>query len=374
MPKAPRRVGLVGPLPPPSGGMANQTRQLANLLRQSGIQIELIQVNAPYQPVWISRFRSLRAVARLLPYLFRLWKVAGRVDVFHVMANSGWSWHLFAAPAVWMGAWRGTRIILNYRGGEAESFFEKSFRWIWPTLKRVDQIIVPSGFLENVFSKRGFTVSIVPNIIDLSKFSPKGQSENLMAADPHIVVPRNLEPIYDIPTALRTLKTVHRQFPTAWMTVTGSGAELESLRALVCELDLSDSVYFTGRLDNDSMAELYYSADVVLNTSLVDNMPISILEALASGIPIVSTSAGGIPYLIDHRIEGLLAPLGNSEALAECVIDLLQHPELRKSLACAGLDRVQQFQWDSVRPKLFAAYGYSMDKEHNVNRVGSSAA
>src|SRR5690625_3242854 len=158
--KAPPRVGLVGPLPPPSGGMANQTRQLANLLRQSGIQIELIQVNAPYQPAWIGRFRGLRAVARLLPYLFRLWKVAGKVDVFHVMANSGWSWHLFAAPAVWMGAWRGTRIVLNYRGGEAESFFEKSFRWIWPTLERVDQIIVPSGFLEKVFSKRGFAVSI----------------------------------------------------------------------------------------------------------------------------------------------------------------------------------------------------------------------
>jgi glycosyltransferase involved in cell wall biosynthesis len=354
--------------------MANQTLQLASLLRQSSIQIELIQVNAPYRPVWVSQFRGLRAVARLLPYLFQLWKVAGRVSVFHIMANSGWSWHLFAAPAVWVGAWRGTHIVLNYRGGEAGSFFEKSFRWIRPTLKRVDQIIVPSAFLENIFSKHGFHVSIVPNIIDLSKFSPKKQSKNLITTDPHIVVPRNLELIYDIPTALHTLKAVRRQFPTARMTIAGSGAELGSLRVLAHELDLSDNIYFTGRLDNDSMAELYYSADVVLNTSLVDNMPISILEALASGIPIVSTSAGGIPYLITHSIDGLLAPIGNSEALADCIIDLLQHPNLRNRLISAGLDKVRQFQWDSVRPKLFAAYGYPMDEKCNLHRAGSSAA
>lgn len=318
------KIGLIGPLPPPSGGMANQTLQLASLLRQSNIQVELIQVNAPYHPMWISQFHGLRAIARLLPYLFQLWRVSGRVNVFHIMGNSGWSWYLFAAPAIWIGSWHGVRVVLNYRGGEAGVFFERSFRWIRSTLKRVNQIIVPSGFLEDIFSRYGFSVSIVPNIINLSRFSPQGRSKNLATTDPHIVVSRNLESIYDIPTAIHTLKAVHRQFPTARMTIAGSGAELESLQALAHELELSDSIYFTGRIDNDSMANLYDSAHIVLNTSLVDNMPISILEALASGVPVVSTAAGGIPYLITHRIDGLLTSLRDAEALAACIIELLK--------------------------------------------------
>ena len=68
------RIGLVGPLPPPYGGMANQTRQLARLLQLEGIQVELVQVNAPYQPAWAGKIRGLRAFFRLMPYLLRLWQ------------------------------------------------------------------------------------------------------------------------------------------------------------------------------------------------------------------------------------------------------------------------------------------------------------
>ena len=97
-------VGLVGPLPPPSGGMANQTRQLARLLAEAGVPVELVQVNTPYRPSGSHRCAVVRAVFRLLPYLVRLWRCAGRVDVMHVMANSGWAWHLFAAPAIWIAS------------------------------------------------------------------------------------------------------------------------------------------------------------------------------------------------------------------------------------------------------------------------------
>ena len=116
------RIGLVGPLPPPSGGMANQTRQLANLLKQEGAEVEIVQVNAPYRPQWIGKVKGVRALFRLIPYLLRMWRVAGQVQLFHVMANSGWAWHLFAAPAVWIGWLRRKPVIINYRGGEAASF------------------------------------------------------------------------------------------------------------------------------------------------------------------------------------------------------------------------------------------------------------
>ena len=96
------RVGLVGPAPPPNGGMAMQTRQLGELLAGEGVDVEMLATNAPYKPSWIEHFPVVRAAFRLLPYLYRSWRLAGRVDVIHMMANSGWSWQLFCAPVVWV--------------------------------------------------------------------------------------------------------------------------------------------------------------------------------------------------------------------------------------------------------------------------------
>ena len=120
------RIAVVGPLPPPAGGMAGQTSQLADLLRSEGAHVRLVQTNAPYWPMWISRFRAVRALARLGGYLVRLWTVSSEVQILHVMANSGWSWHLVAAPAIWIGRLRGVRVVVNYRGGEAEAFLRRS--------------------------------------------------------------------------------------------------------------------------------------------------------------------------------------------------------------------------------------------------------
>ncbi len=86
------------------------------------------------------------------------------------MANSGWAWHLFAAPAVWIARWRGRPVVVNYRGGEAEAFMAREARWVVPTLARASAVIVPSGFLAGVFRKHGIGAEIVQNIIDLSRF------------------------------------------------------------------------------------------------------------------------------------------------------------------------------------------------------------
>ncbi len=350
-------IALIGPLPPPSGGMANQTLQLAQMLRDEDIAVELVQVNRPYRPQWTGTLRGIRAVFRLLPYLAHLWRAAGRVQLFHVMANSGWSWHLFAAPAIWIGRLRGVPVVVNYRGGEADTFFEKAFFWVKPSLERANAIVVPSGFLEAVFGKRGFASCIVPNIIDLDRFgtgtvsrvSPKGDF-------PSIIVTRNLEPIYDNGTAVRAFQIVRRAFPTAKLVVAGSGPEREFLQKLAAELGIAEAVTFTGRVDNESMASLYRSANVMINPSLADNMPISVLEALASGVPVVSTNVGGVPYLVDHGTTALLVPARDAEAMAEAVLALLGDPSLAKRISEAGIESVQQYTWPNVRDRLLHVY------------------
>lgn len=166
-----QRIALVGPLPPPSGGMANQALQLAGLLRDAGIAVEFVQTNAPYRPAWAGQLRGVRALFRMLPYMADLWRAAGRVQVFHVMANSGWSWHLFAAPAIWIAHLRGTPVVVNYRGGEAANFLKQSAAWMRPSLRRCAALAVPSGFLAHVFGQHGIDSVIVPNIVGLERFA-----------------------------------------------------------------------------------------------------------------------------------------------------------------------------------------------------------
>lgn len=353
------RIGLVGPLPPPSGGMANQTLQLANLLRAEGAAVELVQVNSPYRPHWIGRIKGIRAAFRLLPYLAHLWRSAGEVQLFHIMANSGWSWHLFAAPAIWIARFRGKPVVLNYRGGEADSFFNEAFFWIKPSLRRASAIIVPSGFLEAVFAKHGFPTGIVPNIIDLSRFKAKDRvidSDLPKTHWPHIIVTRNLEPIYDNPTALRAFSIVRRTFPLARLTLAGSGPEGPALEQLAAGLGLGDAVTFTGRLDNEGMAAIYANADIMINPSLADNMPISILEALASGVPVVSTNVGGVPYLVEHQKTAMLVPAQNPEAMASAILSLIDDRAKARAMMTAGISSVQQYTWPNVRDRLFGVY------------------
>ena len=353
------RIGLVGPLAPPAGGMANQTRQLAELLRAAQASVELVQTNRPYRPAWVARIPGVRALFRMLPYLWALWRAAGRTDVVHVMANSGWSWHLFAAPAIWIASMRGVPVLVNYRGGGAEAFLKGSQRLVRWSMRRVAVLAVPSGFLLEVFARFGMRAEVVPNIIDLMRFRPR---DSARAPTAHIVVARNLEPVYDNATALRAFHQVRGRYPDARLTIAGSGPEMSRLRDLTAQLGLQDAVHFAGRLDREAMAALFREADIMLNPSLTDNMPNSVLESLASGVPVVSTAVGGVPYVVQDGVTALLVPPAEPAAMAEAVQRMLGDPDLWRRVSAAGLAEVQRYGWAQVAPLLARVYRVAIQR------------
>jgi glycosyltransferase involved in cell wall biosynthesis len=347
------RIAVIGPLPPPAGGMSDQVQQLTELMRREGADIAVIQTNSPYRPGWVASLRGVRALTRLLPYVGALWRAAGASDVFHVMANSGWSWHLVAAPAIWVARTRRVPCVVSYHGGEAETFLARSFRLIAPTLRAAHALVVPSRFLQHVFGRYGIDGRVVPNIVDLSLFKP---TERRLAGAPHLVVARNLEPIYDIPTALRAFATVRDSVPGATLSVAGSGSELDALCRLAEELGIKAAVRFTGRLSREQMASLLAGADVMLNPSTVDNMPVSILEAMASGLPVISTRVGGIPYFLDDGRTALLVEPRDAAAMGDAALRLLQDPPLAAQIREAARTNVQQYAWPRVRASVEAVY------------------
>jgi len=348
------RVCLVGPLPPPSGGMANQCEQLLRMLHAEGVPVELVRTNAPCFPAWAERVPVLRAVLRLWPYLVRVWGAAGRAQVVHLLANSGWAWHLFAAPVLWIARVRGVPVIVNYRGGLAASFLDHAPRRVHRALRGAALRVTPSAFLRRVFDQRGFDAEVIPNIVDLDRFTARPWRA---AGDaPHIVVARNLEPLYGLPTALQALALLRRQLPQATMSIAGSGPQEAELRALAQTLGLAAAVRFPGRIDHAAMPALYAGADLALNPSTVDNMPNSVLEAFASGVPMVSTDVGGVPDIVEHGVHGLLVPVGDAEAMAAAMARVLSDGALAQRLAAAGQERVQAWGWARVRAQWQSAY------------------
>lgn len=348
------RVCIVGPLPPPSGGMANQCEQLVRLLSNDGLQVDLVRNNPPYRPAWVGRVPVLRALCRLLPYLAQLRRACASAQVVHVFANSGWAWHLFAAPALWAARLAGTPAIVNYRGGLADSFLQDAPRHVVHSLRGVALRVTPSAYLQRVFRKHGIAAEVVPNIIDLSRFSPRARRD--FGDAPRLLVARNLEPIYDIPTAIRAFAQVRRRHAGATLTVAGSGPELPALQALVTRLELGAAVRFTGRVENAAMPDLYAEADCVLNPSTVDNMPISLLEAFACAVPVISTCAGGIPDMLEHGVTGLLVPIGDADAMAAQACRVLEDRSLAARLTSAALAEAERYSWPRVKALWLDAY------------------
>jgi len=348
------RVCVVGPLPPPSGGMANQCEQLVRLLRADGAKVELVRNNAPYWPKALGHVPVLRAGVRLLPYLLNLWRAAGRAEVLHVLANSGWAWHLFAAPALMIGLLRRTPVIVNYRGGLAEQFLAAAPSHALSLMRRAALRVTPSSFLRRVFAQYGLDAEVIPNIVDLDRFSIRQGRD--FGVSPPLVVARNLEPIYGLSTALQALALLRQRYPGATLTVAGSGPQKAELVAQAAELGLSDAVQFPGRIDHADMPALYARADIALNPSTVDNMPNSVLEAFASGVPLVSTDVGGVPDIVSDGVSGLLVPAGDAQAMAAALMRVLGDRELARRLADAGAVQVRAYAWPEVRGQWLAAY------------------
>ncbi|WP_426054169.1 glycosyltransferase [Janthinobacterium sp. PSPC2-1] len=350
------RIALVGPLPPPAGGMANQTAQLARKLRDDGAQVQLLAVNGPVLPPWLERISYLRAALRLPVHLWRLWRTANTVDLFHIMANSGWSWHLHAAPALWIASLKGKPALLNYRGGEAAAFFARSPRLVALSLRRASAIVVPSAYLAGIFEQYGHTAHIVPNVVDLQRFTPAAPGASASADGPRILVARHLESLYDNASAVRAFALVRSSYPAARLVLAGGGPQRAALARLARSLGVLASVRFAGPVDNAAMPALYQASDIVLNPSLADNMPNSVLEALACGIPVVSTNVGGIPALLQDGVTALLVPPGDPAAMAQAILALLRDPPRAQALVDAGLAHAATFGWPGIAPLLAAHY------------------
>jgi phenylacetate-CoA ligase len=258
---------------------------------------------------------------------------------------------LAPAPAILAGRHFGKRVVVNYHSGEAEDHLEHWGPLVHPFLRMADAVVVPSEYLRGIFAAHGHEARVIPNIVDLSRFAYRERAP----LRPRLVSTRNLEPYYDVGNTVEAFAQLAPRLPEATLTVAGYGSQEEPLRRRAGSL-VAHRVRFLGRVEPSAMPALYDDADIFLNSSVVDNQPLSVLEAMAAGLPVVSTPTGDIPALIRHGETGLLVPPGEPAAMARAVIALLENPDGARRMARRARARAGEHGWGQVRDRWLDAY------------------
>jgi glycosyltransferase involved in cell wall biosynthesis len=301
---------------------------------------------------WAERVPLLRTVLREPLYAWKLWSGLKDVDVAHIFSASYSSFLLAPLPAWLVARMRGKKTLINYRSGEAPDHLQKS--WIARhVLQDTDELVVPSGYLAEVFKTFGLNAQIVPNIIDLSQF----EFRTRRPLRPHLICTRGFHPYYGIDVVVRAFGEVQRLHPDARLDLVGGGAQEASIRKLVEQLKLSN-VRFMGVASRQEIGDLYDRADIFVNGSNLDNMPVSVLEAFAAGTPVITTEPEGMKFIVSHERTGLLSKPGDPSALAKNILRVLGDPELAGQLSQNAFQESNRYRWTTVREQWLGVYAH----------------
>ena len=331
------RVLLICNYKPGVGGISGQVELLQRHLRAEGHEAEIFSTKG--SRLWrLGLFR-------------RLGQVAKAYDVLHIHCCSGWGF-LPAVVGVTVGRWRKRRIVLTYHGGGGERFFDRHPRLVRHYLTRTDANIVLSGFLAQTFEKHQITYIIVPNMLEMETSNYRERT----VLHPRFICVRSHEELYNIPCVLRAFGQLQAQIPEATLTLVGDGTQHERLVQLTAQLGLNN-VTFTGRVDNREIFRYLDRADILLSAPKIDNMPVSLLEAMHAGLLVISSNVGGVPFIIRDGENGLLFRSDQAGQLAEKMAWALAHQTETKALVLQAKTDVAAYRWENIRTKLFALYG-----------------
>jgi glycosyltransferase involved in cell wall biosynthesis len=347
------RVLLIGPSLRIMGGQAVMADRMLGAMRQDGVMADFLPINPQPPPLlrFTERIKYLRTIVVSTFYLGKLLKHVPQYDVVHLFSASHLSFIISQTPAILVARHFGKPLILNYRSGEAERHLRHWRHLVGAILKLTQHIVVPSGYLVHVFHQFGFRATAIPNVVDPTAVRYRHRT----AVEPRIIVPRTLEPLYNVECAIRAFHIVQRKYPHARMTILGDGAQRPALERLVQRLQLQH-VRFAGRVERDQIGEYYDNHDLLLNTSSIDNMPVSILEGFAAGLPFVTTDAGGIPFIVQYRINGHLVKVDDHRAAADRVIELAENPAEVARLSRLGQQETEKYTWENVAEQWYQLY------------------
>lgn len=338
-----KRILLVANYQKGVGGISGQVELLHDCLNDEGYTTKISSVKGnPLKRLWL--FCKL------------LWE-ARRYDVLHVHGCSGWGMLPIVYGVIAGRLWH-KRVIVTYHGGGAADYFAHygtlARRW----LCGADQVIVLNGYLDQVFTKYAIPHVVIPNIINFREdvYIPK----KVLA--PKMVSVRHLTELYRIDIIIRAFAKVVEKYPDATLDILGHGDKRKELGQLVhSDERLSGRVRFVGQVPNEQIYDYLQANDIMISAPKIDNMPVSVLEAMNAGMLVISSNVGGVPYIIEHGKTGLLFD-GTEDALVDQIVWALMHQDESLQMIKAAHADVKKYNWNEIRKQLLVIYNDDVEK------------
>jgi glycosyltransferase involved in cell wall biosynthesis len=209
-------------------------------------------------------------------------------------------------------------------------------------------VTTPSAFLLEQMKPYRADIILLRNPIDLSAyhFKPRPNPE------PRLIWLRAFHNIYNPGLAPRVIVKLVKEFPEIHLTMIGrdKGSLLETKR-MAADLGVAHCITFQNSIPKSEVPVWLNRHDIFINTTNVDNAPVSVVEAMACGLCVVSTDVGGIPYLIEHETDALLTPADDVDAMASAVRRVLTEATLAAKLGQNARQKAEQFDWSAILPQ-----------------------
>jgi glycosyltransferase involved in cell wall biosynthesis len=242
---------------------------------------------------------------------------------------------------------KGIPIVFTLHGGAFGEFYQKNKSWVSSTLKRATLITTPSLYLKDQLSELNLKIIHIPNFINLDKFSYTSSSKTEYS----ILWIRGFHEIYHPELAIEVVEKLKSNFPNIKLTMVGKDqGSKERCINMAIQNNLTLNISFPGYINNNELITFYNSHEVFLNTTHYESFGVSLIEAAACGIPIVSIKVGEIPYIWKHQQDILLSER-DPDKIAEAITSLFNNKELYHRIAKAAMGKAQQYTWNNIGPK-----------------------
>ncbi len=288
-------------------------------------------------------------IPRLADMLSTVWRRRGEYEAAHVDVYSGLGFR-WAEAVAWTLRRAGKPYLLTLHGGALPQFARRHGRRVRRLLESAAAVTAPSAFLADGLRPFRPDLRLIPNALDLVRYPFRLRN----APRPRLVWVRAFHEVYDPVLAVRVLAEIRARHPDATLRMAGPDkrdGSLERAVAAASDLGVREAMTLAGAVPKTTVPAWIAEGDIFLNTTTVDNTPVSVMEAMACGACVVSTNAGGMPHLVRDAEDGLLVPPRDARAMAAAVERLLADPALAGRISFSARHRAEAWDWAAVLPE-----------------------
>lgn len=284
---------------------------------------------------------------RLMHMLFTVLLKAKKVDVLLVDTYSTANfWYAYLSTKI--ARFLKLPYICILHGGDLPNRLIKSPKKCEEMFTNAKTNVAPSTYLISAFEKQGYKkLTFIPNTIAIENYPFKHRNYTT----PKLLWVRSFSELYNPLLAIKIFKQLRNKYPSAELCMVGpeKDGSLEKCKQLSSLENLP--VTYTGRLTKEDWINLSQEYNIFINTTNFDNTPVSVMEAMALGLPVVSTNVGGLPFLIKNQYDGVLVEKENVNVFTEAIDKIIETPEFTKMITENARKKVENFDWQVVKEK-----------------------